>query len=152
MHSDKLKGVAVVSITEGARLGRIEESLFDPQTLHLEALSIKGDNGSFIVPMDKVRSIGTDAVMVESSAATQTTAGLPATALLGWGDLKQRKVVDEAGSLLGTVSNLELDTVTGDAVSLVVHKGGMLGLGGETTEIAVGQIKSIGSELITVAV
>jgi len=149
MHSDTLKGIAVVSMTEGSRLGRVEESLFDPQTLHLAALRIKGDSGGFMVPMAQVRSIGTDAVMVESSAATQA-AGTPTNALLGWDDLKKHKVVDEAGALLGTVSNLELDTATGDAVRLVIHKGGVFGLGGETTEVAVGQIKSIGNELITV--
>ena len=89
--------------------------------------------------------------MVESSAATQTATGGQATSLLGWNDLKKRKVVDQSGTLLGTVSNLEFDTDTGNAVSLSAHKGGMLGMGGETTEIDAARIKSVGPELITVA-
>ncbi len=147
MQSDKLKGIAVVSVDEGSRVGRVEESLFDPQDLHLAAFRIKGDNGTFIVPLDKVQSVGADAVMVASSAATQVAA--VDSTLVGWEALQKRKVVDESGTLLGTVSNLDLDTTTGKVLGLTVHKGGMLGLGGETTEIQATRIKSIGAELIT---
>ena len=147
MQSDKLKVIAVVSVDEGSRVGRVEESLFDPQDLHLAAFRIKGDNGTFIVPLDKVQSVGADAVMVASSAATQVAA--VDSTLVGWEALQKRKVVDESGTLLGTVSNLDLDTTTGKVLGLTVHKGGMLGLGGETTEIQATRIKSIGAELIT---
>jgi len=58
--------------------------------------------------------------------------------------------VSTTGSLLGTVRDLELDTETGRVVGLTVHQGGMLGLGGATTEVAATRIKSVGPELITV--
>ncbi len=147
MHSDKLKGIAVVSTDEGSRLGRVEESLFDPRDLHLAAFRIKGDGGTFIIPLDKVQRIGADAVMVANSAATQVAAA--DSTLVGWDALQKRKVVDESGTLLGTVSNMDLDTTTGQVVVLMVHKGGMLGLGGETTEVEATRIKSVGAELIT---
>lgn len=151
MYSENLKGVAVVSMTEGARLGRVEESLFDPQTLQLAALRIKGETGEFMVPIEKVQSIGTDAVMVDSSAVTEAS-GSTTAALLGWGDLKGLQVVDQAGSLLGTMSNLDINPDTRNATSLIIRKGGFLGLGGETTEVAVEKIARIGNDLITVAV
>ncbi len=147
MHSDKLKGMAVVSVGEGARLGRVEESLFDPQDLRLAAFRIKGDGGTFIVPLEKVQTIGADAVMVESSAATQVAAA--DSTLVGWDALQKRKVVDESGTLLGTVNNMDLDTTTGEVLNLTVRKGGMLGLGGATTEVEATRIKSVGPELIT---
>ncbi len=147
MHSDKLKGIAVVATDEGSRLGRVEESLFDPQDLHLAAFRIKGDNGTFIVPLEQVQSVGADAVMVASSAATQVAA--VDSTLVGWNALQKHKVVDESGMLLGTVSNMDVDTTTGQVLSLSVHKGGMLGLGGETTEVPAARIKSIGTDLIT---
>ncbi len=147
MHSDKLKGIAVVSTDEGARIGRVEESLFDPQDLHLAAFRIKGDNGTFIVPLDKVQGIGADAVMVANSAATQVTAA--DSTLVGWQALQKRKVVDETGTLLGTVNDMDVDTTTGLVVVLIVHKGGMLGFGGETIEVQATRIKSVGAELIT---
>lgn len=74
MHSDELKGIAVVSADEGSRLGRVEESLFDSHDLHLATFRIKGDGGTFIVPLDKVQSVRADAVMVANSAATQFAA------------------------------------------------------------------------------
>jgi sporulation protein YlmC with PRC-barrel domain len=149
MYTEALKGVAVISMTEGARVGRVEESLFDPQTLHLAALRIKGDAGEFLVPIAKVQSIGTDAVMVDSSAVAEVS-GTATAALLGWDDLKRHQVVDEAGTLIGTMRNLDIDPVTRNATQLVIHKGGFLGLGGETTAIPVEQIARIGDELITV--
>lgn len=149
MHTDKLKGIAVVSLAEGSRLGRVEESVFDPTTLRLAGLSAKGEGGAFWIPREQISNVGEDAVTVESSAATQATSGQGAT-LLGWDDLKKHKVVDQAGTLLGTVSNLEFDASSGEPVSLRVHKGGVLGLGGETTEIDAARLRSVGPELITV--
>jgi sporulation protein YlmC with PRC-barrel domain len=149
MHSDRLKGIAVVSMAEGSCLGRVEESRFDPATLLLAGLRAKGDSGELWIPRRRVASVGEDAVTFESGAATQVSAGR-ATAPLGWDDLQQHKVVDRAGTLLGTVSNLEFDATTGETVILRGHEDGILGLGGETTEIQAERIRSVGSELTTV--
>lgn len=150
MYTDKLKHTAVVSLAEGARLGRVEESLFTTQPLRLAALRVKGDQGEFVVPYDQIRSIGADAITLEDSAATQAAVGANES-LIGWDDLKKRKVVDAAGTLLGTISNLEFDATTGQIARLTVHKGGVLGIGGESSEIDASAIQSVGSELITVA-
>ena len=82
MDVGKLKGVAVVSVDEGSTLGRIGGALFDPGTLRLTALQLKGDSGEFIGPLERVKSIGTDAVTVESSQATQAAASGPQGTLI----------------------------------------------------------------------
>lgn len=152
MNTDKLKGMAVVSFTEGAKLGQVDAPLFDPATLQLRAFQVKGEGQTFIVPLDLVRTIGTDAVMVESSQATQTASkGGEFGNLVEFSALKQLKVVDAAGTFVGTLQDLELDPTTGRALHIVVHKGGMLGLGGQTTTIEAAAIRGVGADIITVA-
>jgi hypothetical protein len=44
-------------------------------------------------------------------------------------DLTARKVVDHAGTLLGTISRVEIDPGSGAITQLSAHTGGMLGTG-----------------------
>ena len=151
MDVDKLKGIAIVSMSEGTKLGTVSGTLFDPASLRLTALEAKGGNGRFIVPLGQVQAFGADAITVESSAVTQMAGESGASAEISLDTLRKHKVVDDAGSLLGTLHNLDIDPTTGEVGSIVVHKGGLLGLGGESTTIPAASIKSIGSQLITVA-
>jgi len=151
MNSDKLKGIAVVSQDEGAKLGQVDTALFDPQNLDLRALQIKGDGQTFLVPFDRVAAFGADAVMVESSQVTQAAASGGALGqLVELSTLKKLKVVDATGTLIGLVRDVELDDASGRAVRLIVHKGGVLGFGGETTTINITAVRGVGSEVITV--
>lgn len=151
MNPDKLKGVAVVALDDGARLGRVSGSLFDRATLQLRAIQVKGDGQGFIVPFEQVRTIGVDAVMVGSSHDSQAASSAGEYAqLIDYGAIKKLKVVDSAGTYAGTIHGLEVDPASGKTLRLVVHKGGVLGLGGETTTVEGSAITGIGPELITV--
>ena len=151
MNTNKLKGIAVISQDEGVKLGKVDATLFDPATMQLRAFQVKGDGQTFIIPFDQVRAIGLDAVMVQSSQATQTpTKGGNFDNLVEFDTLKKLKVVDAAGTFVGTINEIELDPATGRAVQMTVHKGGILGFSGETTTIDAGAINSIGAEVITI--
>jgi sporulation protein YlmC with PRC-barrel domain len=151
MDTGRLKGIAVVSLAEGTKLGQVDAPLFDSVSLQLRAFQVRGNGQTFIVPLELVRSIGTDAVTVESSQATQAPSkGGEFGSLVELSILKQLKVVDAAGTFLGTLHDLELDPTSGRVLRIVVHKGGMLGLGGETTTIEAAGIRSVGGDLITV--
>lgn len=153
MNPDKLKGVAVIAQDEGARLGRVVGTLFERATLQLRALQVKGDGQGFIVPFDQVRTIGVDAIMVGSSQDSQAASNAGEFGqLIDLNAIKKLKVVDSTGSFTGTVHDLDLDATTGKTLRLIVHKGGLLGLGGETTTIDAATIAGIGPELITVVV
>jgi sporulation protein YlmC with PRC-barrel domain len=151
MNTETLKGIAVVSLDEGAKLGTVDRALFDPATLQLLAFQIKGNGQTFIIPWERVQTIGKDAIMVTSSQATQTAASGGAFGhAVDLHALKQLKVVDASGSLIGTLRDLDLDPTSGRALSLTTHKGGLLGFGGETTTIEAAAIRGIGTDLITV--
>jgi len=152
MSSDRLKGFPVVSLTEGLKLGTVEAALFDPATLALRAFRVTGDGQTFLMPLAGVGTIGPDAVMVESSRVTRAaTAEGEFGGLVDFDTLKRLKVVDAAGTLLGTLHDLDVDLLTGQPLTLTVHKGGFLHRGGATVTVAGAAIRSVGRDLITVA-
>ena len=150
MDTETLKGMAVVSVGEGTRLGHIKDLLIDPQALRVVALQVEGNGQTFLVPFDQLQSIGSDAVTVASSQVAQpATAGVLGQRL-DLGTLRKLKVVDTAGTLLGAVRNVDIEGTSGQVTRLTVHKGGVLGLGGTTTVVGVEAIQSIGPELVTI--
>lgn len=152
MDIGKLKGMAVVSVTEGSRLGRVDGLLFEPQALQVAALRVKGDSGEFIVPFDQIKSIGVDAITVESSQVTQIAgAGGAHAGLIDLDQIKKLQVVDAAGTLIGSVETLEIEPTTGRLATLTAHKGGLLGLGGTSATIEAGAVQSVGGEIITIS-
>lgn len=152
MDADKLKGMAVISIAEGTRLGRIDDILFDTHALRVAAILASGDRQTFVVPFEGLKNIGSDAVTVENSGVTQAASkGGAFASLIGLSKFKGLKVVDSTGTFLGTISAVDLDEVGGRLLGLTVHKGGVLGLGGTTKTIAAEMIRSVGPEIVTVA-
>jgi sporulation protein YlmC with PRC-barrel domain len=151
MDAHILKSMAILSLAEGTKLGYVEQPLFDLVARKVIALQARGESGTFIVPFDAVASVGTDAITVASTAATQTpSTGGAADGLLDLDALRKLKIVDQAGALLGAISRVEIDPASGAITQLAAHKGGMLGMGGATTPIDARAIVSVGPELMTV--
>jgi sporulation protein YlmC with PRC-barrel domain len=149
MKASALKDRAVVSLADGTRIGRVSDVLFDTAELRLAALALTTTGGQSILPFAAVRSLGTDAVTVESTATMQGAAPAAGNVLRGLGDLVGMKAVNSDGTLLGEVRELEIDQAGGKLVSLEVHHGGVLGLGGTTVTAPVATVRSIGPELVT---
>ena len=151
MNAQALKGMAIVSLQEGTKLGQIDQPLFDMATRQLGALQVSGAAGNFIVPFSQIHQIGSDAVTVTSSQVTQTpSTGSALGELVSLHDLGKLKIVDETGTFLGTIHDVDVDVVSGKVTQLTAHKGGLLGVGGTTTSIDAGSILMAGPELLTV--
>lgn len=151
MDAHTLKSMAIVSVQEGTKLGYVEQPLLDLTARKVVALQVRGTSGTFIVPFDEVASVGTDAITVASSQATQT----PSTGGVADGPrdldaLRKLKIVDHVGTFLGTISRIEIDPASGEITQITAHKGGMLGMGGTTTPIDARAIVSVGPEMMTV--
>ena len=152
MDASMLKGMAVVAIAEGTRLGRIDEVLFDPAERRAAGLRLRGNGHRRTVPYAEVRSVGADAVMVASEQIGQLPDTDGTAGLVGLRRLGHLKVVDEAGTFLGIVGSVEIAPENGRIVRLQARKGGLWMLGGEQTTIEVEAIRGIGPELATVAI
>ncbi len=151
MDADKLKGMTIVSIADAARLGRIAEVLFETQPLRVAAFTVAGRDTEFVIPFEQVRNVGADAVTVESSQVTQAAGtGSSFGSLPGLANLQKLKVVDEAGTYVGTIETVELDPATGRVSELVARRGGILGVGGARARIVAKAIRSVGPEVLTI--
>ena len=150
MKADTLKGMAVVSIEDGAKLGRITDVLFDTRPPHVAALRVAADNQHALIPFGQVHSLGRDAVTVPSRAVAQWAAARAGERLPNLRDLGKLRVVDEAGTFLGTPRDVEIGPDDGCITQLQVHRGGVLGMGGESHTITAADIISLGDEVLVV--
>ena len=150
MRASTLKDKPVVSMADGAQVGTVEDVLFDPSELRVAGLALRGQGGESILPFGSIRSIGSDAVMVESAAETQGAGGQAMREnMRGLGDLTSLSVVNGEGTLLGKVKEVEIDE-DGRLAQLEAHRGGVLGIGGTDVTIPPSAIRSVGPKLITV--
>ena len=151
MNAADIHGRAAISVATGARLGRVDEVLLDRTSLALAALRVTAEGQQALIPFAQVQSLGSDAVMVPGDDVAQwVTTSSAAEGLVSFDALKHYKVVDEAGTFLGTPRALTLEPSDGRLQQLDVHKGGVLGMGGETTSIPAGGIASVGADVIVV--
>jgi sporulation protein YlmC with PRC-barrel domain len=151
MNASRLKGQPVVSMADGAQVGTVKELLFETADVRLTALVLRAHSGESTLPFGLIRSVGTDAVMIERTAdttgmhgQTELTTTRSLTELLGL------SAVNVAGTLLGQVKEVEINEQDGRLTTLQVHRGGVLGLGGTTVTIPSAAIRGIGPKLITV--
>lgn len=151
MKAATIKKSAVVSISDGAKLGHVDDVLFDLGGLRVAGLNISASGQRATLPFADIHSIGHDAITVPTNevarwATTNTAlAGLP-----GLDQMGKLKVVNEAGTLLGTVHDVEIDPKSGAITQVQAHKGGVLGVGGTTVTLAAKDIRSIGDEVMVV--
>jgi sporulation protein YlmC with PRC-barrel domain len=151
MKADELPGKAVVSISDGAKLGRIDDVLLDTEELRVAALHLKAPGTDAIVPFEQVQRVGTDAVTVPTPAAAQRPGAASGSETLAHlKDMTRLKVVDEEGTYLGTVQQLDVDPRSGAIIELQTHKGGFLGYGGESYTIAASEVTAVGDEVLVV--
>ena len=151
MNAAEIKGKAVISVTTGARLGRVDEVLFDARSLAIAALRVAAAGQQALIPFTQVQSLGSDAVMVAGDDVAQwITTATAAEGLIAFDALKGYQVVDDAGTLLGTSQALVLEPSDGRLQQLQVHKGGVLGMGGQSLTVPGSAIASVGADVIVV--
>ena len=152
MKASELKNKAVVSMADGVQIGRVEDVLFDTAALRVAALVLTTSGGRSVLPFAAVRSLGPDAVTVESATLTRAQADQPGAGnlLRSLTDLIGLKAVNREGANVGEVRDVIIEQATGALTELEAHSGGMLGLGGTGVTIPASAIRGIGPELVTV--
>ena len=124
MNAETLKGRAVVSIADSTIVGHVDDLLFDPQHPRLAALHLAAAGQAAVVPFATVHRIGPDAVTIPSADVVHWATPTSSLAgLLRLGELVKLKVVDEAGTFLGTVKSVALDPEDGAISEVQAHQG-----------------------------
>lgn len=152
MNTEEMKKLAVVSVDDGAKLGYVDDLLFDTTELRVAALVLSTEGQHAVIAMSDVRSVGGDAVTVQNGSAVHSLSADTALAQLpGMERLTKLKVVDESGDYIGRLNELDFDPQSGKVTDVRTHEGGVLGIGGKNLTIQAADIRSVGDELMVVA-
>ncbi len=153
MKASALAGMPVLSINDGLRLGTVEELMVDPALRRIAALAVGQAGQTRLVPFDQVKSIGEDAITVESTQAAQdASAQEPLAQLPTLSSLLKLSVVDVGGTRRGALTEVEVDPSDGHIAEVMVHQGGILGVGGSTLTVPVSAVRSLGPQLVMIEV
>lgn len=113
MKASDLKGRAVVTLSDAAKVGTIDDILFDAE--YRAVLGFRVKKSTFgkadAVTRENVTAVGADAVTVTSPDAINVEDRLGSlTGAPSYSQAKSKaRVVTEGGTLLGTIDEMELD-------------------------------------------
>ncbi len=149
MKVEELKGMSVINLADGARIGRIENVLIDTTALQIRSLVLTATGGRSTFPFASAR-IGPDAVTVESLEPLQVGEATVEGVLRSLEELDGMKIVNADGAYLGDARELEINEADGTLTELEAHRGGVLGVGGTNVSIPATSIRAIGPDFMTV--
>lgn len=154
MNAKALIGMTVFAIEGGKNVGSVERLLFSPETMRVVAFVVTPRSGMMADPepqkllsTEKVRSIGQDAITVDSESLLDVTADgeLPPGAV-AFDQIEREKVITESGDHVGDVASLEFDEIDFRLDFLEVGRGFLSGHAMVTVE----NIISVGEDVIVV--
>lgn len=113
MSSTLVKGTAVVSLADGAKLGIIDHVYLDPRRKEIVGFTfhqggVFGGKSSGLVEIDDVHAFGPDAVTVDDLSAVHSDLAVNTRCddLMDLEDLLKRKVMTEGGTFVGQVVSI----------------------------------------------
>ena len=119
MHASDIEGIAVVTLSDAAKVGTVDDVLFDAQYRRVLGFRVKkGLIGKEAVPRASVQSVGVDALTIagpESMNAETRFADLAGATSLK--QITDTKVVSEGGDYVGTIRGVELDDAAQNVVA-----------------------------------
>jgi len=112
-------GRPVISLAEGAQIGRVKDLVIDPSSRAVAAIVVQA-KGLFreqkFVPFKKVQAVGANAIILRSGDSVTKGSSLPEIVRL-WKEhipVVGAKVVSVSGAVLGTVREYYVGPATGD--------------------------------------
>jgi sporulation protein YlmC with PRC-barrel domain len=131
MDVKSLKGIAVVSIEQGEKVGVVDNVLFDLDPKRVIAFKLIKPgllrSGNFILPMEDVESVGPDAVMIRNRDRIREQKGdrdyqnRPDLT-----SLSKLRVVTQDGTYVGTLATVQFEPKTGLITHLEVTGSGLM--------------------------
>ncbi|MFC4768191.1 PRC-barrel domain-containing protein [Effusibacillus consociatus] len=148
-------GLPVIEVLEGTRIGEVVDVLFDPDN-HASALLIKKDGllaGQGIVPLTDLKSVGEDAITIESADVVKEWESKEYTKCLVTGDeaLTGKELYTEDGTMLGTVADVYIGTQRDNIVGYEVSDGLLADLVTGRKWIPATDVLQIGNQMIVKA-
>jgi uncharacterized protein YrrD len=153
VKSKNVKGLAVINVTDGAKVGEVERVFLDPKKKQVVGFVIDPGGGllspeaSLLADTVEVHSLGSGALTLDSAAPRGGDTSARYGDLIDLATLHGRQVFTADGSYLGTIGSASFDERS-FAMSTIEVSGGLFE---STKEIPVSQIMTIGPEVVVVA-
>jgi len=154
MNNKIVKGLAAISIADAEKIGTVARAYFDPKKMEIVGFVIDPGHGAlepdktWLVDVADVHSLGPDALMVGDKTSFQgQDTGDRFNDLVDLDTLAKHKVVTEGGTFVGEVASIEFD----EKMYRLKEVEASPGFFKSNKHIALGQITSIGNDLIIVA-
>jgi uncharacterized protein YrrD len=150
-----LRGIAVVSVSDGKKIGSCEDFYFEPQTQLVFGLRVKtGLLSHKVVPVASINAVGQNAITIPNEDVLHSESDLEGVAnLLSGEGLKNYRVMSVGGTLVGTIGNVLLDTSTPNALRVAEFElsGGIREqLSGKYPTFAASQVASFGQDVLVI--
>ena len=146
----EFKGMPILTLQEGERLGQVRELILDPSARQVVALVLdrrvaKGEDQ--VIATANVRNVGTAAITVEDRSSMVPLSRIPRFQELARSQkpIQGKIVISETGVRLGQVDDLEIDVQTFRIVSLVLK-----GTFGRGRVLSAELVRTIGNDAIVV--
>jgi uncharacterized protein YrrD len=150
MKSQDLKGMPILTLQEGERLGQVRSLIVDPSTIQIVALVLgkRTPGGEVqVVATANIHTVGQTAITVESRSSMVPLSRIPRFQELSEAKthVRNKMVVTESGTELGRVSEMIVNPETFQIEAILLKK-----LLGEGQRIGAEQIRTIGPDAIMV--
>ncbi len=150
-----LRGIAVVALSNGKKIGSCDDFYFEPQTQSIFALQVKtGLLSHKVVPAASINTVGQDAITVPNEEVLRDVLddARRATLLSGEG-LRNYRVMSAGGTLVGTLGDALLDTSTPGALRVAAFEmsGGLREhISGKFPTFAASQVLNYGQDVLVI--
>ncbi|MFL5664089.1 MAG: PRC-barrel domain-containing protein [Ktedonobacteraceae bacterium] len=150
-----LRGIAVVSLSDGRKVGTCDDFYFDLTTHRVHALGVKtGVFGHKILLATSISAIGRDAITTPNEEGLRSKLKDGQVPKLASGEaLRLYRVMSASGVVVGTVGNVLLDSGTPAALSIAAFElaGGLREkLGGHYPTFPASQVLRYGQDVLVV--
>ena len=153
--SRELGGLAVVSLSGGERLGRVEDVVFHPASGRVTGFLVNR-GGMFTKPKylaaDQVQGLGADALTIkgEEALTDSDTAGSPPEDIIAK-QLEGRPILNQAGTILGKIADIAVETETLTVPYLLLATGLLDNALHGKPQLPLGLIQTVGADSVIVA-
>jgi uncharacterized protein YrrD len=130
MKGSEIKGLAVVSIADGERIGTIDRVYVDPHNLSIAGFDVT-EQGGFLSPgrttyirTDEVHALGPDALTINHGGIFQEPGRtVDRDELFEIDHLRQDEVATEGGEHIGSVADFDFDPQTFAIAEVEINRG-----------------------------
>lgn len=149
VKSKHIKGLQVFSLKDSKKIGTTEDIVYDPESHRVRALTVS-PRGAFtdtkLILMERIKSIGEDAVVIESDAsivAVTLASDVVQRVVRDHIFIANTKVITEDGVELGKVAEIFFDSDTGLVTEVELTQGPI-------KDVQTGKKKIRGEDIVSV--